>query len=170
MSINIIWPWSYALNQEVWYFGEFSLKLNTYFTSNTSVLKIADTIPIENSYSSSSIDPLSEPKIVNHLPVARGYEAFLTACKIVFAYLYIAAWRFVAFSLNFQKITTSSSVFKWIFFFSFWILLIISLANPLILSSSFCLVSKTTMTLSPPMAWYSWMFSATKTYLMMMSS
>ncbi len=145
-------------------------KININFTSNASVLNTAETIAIENSYSSSSMVPLSLPKSVNHCAWASGSKVFLTACWIVFAYFYMAALRFVDFSAKFQKTTTSSSVFKWIFFLSFWILFMISLANPLIFNSSFCLVSRTTMTLSPPMASYSWMFSTTNLSLIMMSS
>ncbi len=169
-SVSIVWPWSDTLHQETWNLSEIALNFHKYLTSNASLLKIAETSPIENSYSSSSIVPLSDPKIVNHWADATGYKAFFTAFWIVFAYFTIAACKFAAFSLNFQKITTSSSVFKWIFFFSFWILLMSSLANPRILSSSFCLVSKRMMTRSPPMAWYSWMFSATNLSLIMISS
>lgn len=122
------------------------------------------------SYSYSSMAPLSLPKTLKPLTLERGSKSFLTAFWIILLSFSNAVWRFVAFYENCQKMKTSSSVFKWILFLSFWTLLMIYLANPLTLNYSFCLVSNKTMTLSPPIAWYSWMFSSTNFSLMIMSS
>lgn len=122
------------------------------------------------SYYYSSIVPLSVPTMLNPLELSSGSKTFLTAFWIILFYLSIAAVRFLEFSENLQKMNTSSSVFKWIFFFNFWILLMIYLANPLIFNYSSCLVSNKTITLSPPIDWYSWMFYSTNLYLIMISS
>lgn len=116
-----------------------------WFTSKASSLTRKWGALIKISYFYPEISPESLAISIKELFFVAEKIGFLTAFLIVSDWVWIALFKFSEAASKLWKMKTSSSAFRPAFFLSFCILFIISLAKPLILSSSFCRQSNKTL-------------------------